>query len=63
LTQHVGLVYSSSLVANHCKTNFGTECGASVLICPRMQRYGFYTAAGPPTIANEKSISLDVYAF
>ena len=37
-------------VVNCQKTSFGAECGASVLICPRMHCHGPYTAAGPPTM-------------
>ena len=30
---------SGSYVASHHKTSFGAECGASLLICPQIQRH------------------------
>ena len=42
----------------HYKSHYGTACKATVVICPHMQHHGLYAAAGPPTMANEQSISL-----
>ena len=55
-------VDSSSYLASHYKTSFGTVCGASVLICPRMHCHNSFTQVGPQTMANEQCTYLDVYA-
>ena len=55
-------VDSSSYVANHHKTHFEAAIsGNSVLIYPGMHLHGFYTAAGTPTMANERSIYFNVH--
>ena len=55
-------VDSSSYVANHHKTHFEAAIsGNSVLIYPGLHLHGFYTAAGTPTMANERSIYFNVH--
>ena len=52
-------VDTSSYVASHHETSFGAECWASVLICHRLRAIACI-AAGLHTMANERSIFLDV---
>ena len=51
------LVYSINFVDHYYKMHFGTACGPGYWSAPHMQSHGLYAVAGPPTTANEQSIS------